>query len=44
MKIIINNDENGTTQRLYLGDLDESSAKAEAAAQAEASTQTGGDQ
>ena len=44
LKIIINNDENGTTQRLYLGDLDESSAKAEAAAQAEASTQTGGDQ
>ena len=44
LKIIINNDENGTTQRLYLGDLDESSAKAKAAAQAEASTQTGGDQ
>ena len=44
VKIIINNDEDGTTQRMYLGDLDGSFGEAEAAAQAGRSEQTGGDQ
>ena len=44
VKIIINNDEEGTTQRMYLGDLDGSFGEAEAAAQAGRSEQTGGDQ
>ena len=44
VKIIINNDEDGTTQRMYLGDLDGSFGEVEAAAQAGRSEQTGGDQ
>ena len=44
VKIIINNDEDGTTQRMYLGDLDGSFGEAEAAAQGNESAKTGGDQ
>ena len=42
VKIIINNDENGTTQRMYLGDLDGSFGAGDAGSGA--SGQTGGEQ
>ena len=44
VKIIINDDETGSTQRMYLGDLDGSFGEAEAAAQGKESAKTGGDQ
>ena len=45
LKIIINNDEDGTTQRMYLGDLDGSFSDSGSSGQTGASSaQTGGDQ
>ena len=48
VKIIINNDEAGTTQRMYLGDLDgsftDSDSATSGAAASDSSAQLGGEQ